>query len=102
MSDRTAKMKAESRVAILLSAVYEQTRYEINTIKRAITIVDKALRESMDDDENNEHTKRLGQLVGELLAFAELVENRGSQHAEELIKGAEDPEVNTKPHSSVV
>ena len=101
MSDRTAKMKAESRVAILLSAVYEQTRYEINTIKRAITIVDKALRESM-DEENNEHTKRLGQLVGELLAFAELVENRGSQHAEELLKGAEDPEATTKPHSSVV
>ena len=102
MSDRTAKMKAESRVAILLSAVYEQTRYEINTIKRAITIVDKALRESMDDDENNEHTKRLGHLVGELLAFAELVENRGNQHAEELVKGAETPEINAKQHSSVV
>jgi len=102
MSDSTPNMKARSRVAILLSAVYEQTRYEINTIKRAITIVDKALRESMDDDQNNEHTKRLGLLVGELLAFAELVENRGNQHAEELLSHAESPEGNTRPHSSVV
>ncbi len=85
-----------------MSAVYEQTKYEINTIKRAITIVDKALRESMDDTQNEEHTKRLGTLVGELLAFAELIENRGNQHAEELLTHAESEEIDSKQHSSIV
>ncbi len=82
-------------IALVVTSLQHQARYEISTIKRTIAIVHRALRES----DNQENQKRLGALVGELTSLAHLIESEVEQN---ITHSFDTSEIEDENHSSIV
>jgi hypothetical protein len=94
-SHRPDKHQQQRSVALVVSSLRDQARYEILTISRTISIIHRAIRES----DNYENQKRLGAIIGELTSLAHLIETE----VEENINHSFDPsETDVEKHSSIV
>lgn len=65
-----SKQQQQRSLAFVMTALQEQARYEIRTVKRTIAIVHRAIREN--DEESNQ--KRMATLIGELTALLHYIE----------------------------
>ena len=82
-------------MAVVVSSLREQARYEIRTISRTIAIVHRAIRES----DSYENQKRLGAIIGELVSLADLIEIEVEQN---INHSFDTSETDVEKHSSIV
>ena len=92
---RQDKHQQQRSVALVVSSLREQARYEIRTITRTIAIVHRAIRESY----SYENQKRLGAIIGELTSLAHLIETEVEQN---INHSFDTSEVDVEKHSSIV
>ena len=92
---RPDKKQQQRSIALIVSSLHEQARYEIREIKRTIAIVHRALRES----DSHENQKRLGTLIGELTSLAHLIE---TEVEENITHSFDTSEVDDGNHTPIV
>lgn len=87
------RQQQQRSIALIVSSLHEQARYEIGTIKRTIAIVHRALRES----DSHDNQKRLGDLIGELTSLAHLIESEVEQNITHSFDTSDNDEENHTP-----
>lgn len=92
---RPDKQQQQRSIALIVSSLHEQARYEIRAIKRTIAIVHRTLRES----DNHENQKRLGTLIGELTSLAHLIE---TEVEENITHSFDTSDVDDGNHTPIV
>jgi hypothetical protein len=92
---REDKDQQQRSMALVVSSLREQARYEIRTISRTIAIVHRAIRES----DSQENQKRLGAIIGELTSLAHLIETEVEQN---INHSFDTSEIDVEKHSSIV
>lgn len=92
---RQDKHQQQRSMALVVSSLREQARYEIRTISRTIAIVHRAIRES----DSYDNQKRLGAIIGELTSLAHLIETEVEQN---INHSFDTSETDVEKHSSIV
>jgi hypothetical protein len=92
---RHDKHQQQRSMALVVSSLRDQARYEILTISRTIAIVHRAIRES----DSYENQKRLGAIIGELTSLAHLIETEVEQN---INHSFDTSETDVEKHSSIV
>ena len=90
---RADRQQQQRSIALIVSSLHEQARYEIGMIKRTIAIVHRALRES----DSHDNQKRLGDLIGELTSLAHLIESEVEQNITHSFDTSDSEEGNHTP-----
>lgn len=88
-----SKQQRQRSLAFVMTALQDQARYEIRTIKRTIAIVHRAIREN--EEESNQ--QRMATLIGELTALLHYIEAEVERNVTESLETSEIEDANHTP-----